>query len=116
MEQEIELQQDQTGQIQRLMKRYLQSLRSNPEHRITFDFITNQTNKIFERLTWYSSTLPFTIDEINQELEDVEVDTALRKPGENIHTILNAGRVSRKDIHNGDQRRIFKRDDNKTGE
>ena len=68
MEQEIELRKDYTGQLQILMKRYLELLGSNSKYRVTLDYITKQTNKFVKIPIWYSSTFPFIINDINQEL------------------------------------------------
>ena len=96
MEYEIKLQQDQTGQQQRLTRRFLQQLQRIPEYKLELGDIAKSIKRFFQKSTWITADIPFSIDDMLEELEMADVVTtmivdAIPDP------ITNAGRAGREE-------------------
>ena len=77
MYQEIKLQQDQSGQEQRLTKRFLEQLQRVPEYKAALGDISKQSRRFFKKRSWSTEAVPHTIEEIYEELEAAEVETTV---------------------------------------
>ena len=97
MEYKIELQQDQTGQLKILTRIFLQQLQVIPEYKQELGDISKGIKRCFQKSTWLYDYIPYSIDEMLDELEDADVCTTISwdTPKE---PIVNAGRVGREDI------------------
>ena len=77
MEQEIILQQDTTGHINRLTKRFLLLLNDIPLFQIHLTSMVKSINKFFRQPNHHTLTLTCTIDDIYEELYDTKIDLTL---------------------------------------
>ena len=97
IEYEIELQQDQTGQLKKLTRMFQQQLQVIPEYKQKLGDISKGIMRFFQKSTWIHDSIPYSIDKILDELEDADVCTtsSLDSPKD---PMVNAGRVGREDI------------------
>ena len=65
---EIKLQQDEKGQSNILIQRFIKQLTTISEYKMTLQIMTKETNKLFKQQSWYKDTPPYTIDDIYDEL------------------------------------------------
>ena len=106
MEYEISLQKDQTGQHQRLTRRFLQQLQKIPEYKMELGNISKGIKRFFQNPAWIHNSIPHTIDDILDELEDADVNTSITI--ENLEVpVVNAGRIGREDIARQETKRTF---------
>ena len=97
MDYEIDLQQDNTGQKQRLKKIVLQQLQLIPEYKQELRYILTEVKRFFQKATWLHDTMPCSIYKILNELEDVDVYTTITLDTPKTPT-NNDGRFGREDI------------------
>ena len=97
MEYEIDLRQDQICQLKRLTRMFLQQLQVIPEYKHELGDVSKGIKRFFQKYTWLYDSIPYSIDEKLDELEDADVciTISLDSPKE---PIVNAGRVGREDI------------------
>ena len=97
IEYEIELQQDQICQLKRLTRMFLQQLQAIPKYKQELVDISKGIKRFFQRSTWLYDYIPYSIDEILDELEDADICTtiSLYSPKE---PIVNTVRDGRDDI------------------
>ena len=107
MEYEISLQKDQTGQHQRLTRRFLQQLQKVPDYKLELGDISKGIRRFFQKPTWINDSIPFSIDDILDELENAEVKTTITIVDKLSDPIVNAGRVRREDVSKQQNRRPF---------
>ena len=77
MEYKIKLQQDQTGQLKRLTRMFLQQLQVIPEYKQELGDISKEIKRCFQKSTWLYHSIPYSIDEMLDELEDADVCTTI---------------------------------------
>ena len=77
MEYEIELQQDQTGRLKRLTRMFLQQLQVIPEYKQELGDISKGFKRFFQKSTWLHDFIPYSIDELLDELEDADMCTTV---------------------------------------
>ena len=77
MEYEIELQQDQTGQLKRLTRMFLQQLQVIPEYKQELGDISKGIKRFFQKSTWLYDYMPYSIGEMLDEFEDADVCTTI---------------------------------------
>ena len=106
MEYEINLQKDQTGQSQRLTRRFLQQLQKISEYKKELGIISKGIKRFFQDPAWIHNSIPHTIDDILDELEDADVSTSITLENLEVPTV-NAGRIGREDIVKQGTKRIF---------
>ena len=97
MEYEIELQQDQIGQLKRLTRIFLQQLQVIPEYKQELGDISKGIKRFFQKSTWLHDSIPYSIDEMLDELEDTDLCTTVSLYSPKDPTV-NAGRVGREDV------------------
>ena len=97
MDYKINLQQDKTGQKQRLTRIFLQQLQLIPEYKQELRYILTEVKRFFQKATWLHDTMSFSIYKILNELEDVDVYTTITLDTHKTPT-NNDGRFGREDI------------------
>ena len=107
MEYEISLQKDQIGQHQRLTRQFLQQLQKVPDYKLELGDISKGIRRFFQKPTWINDSIPFSIDDILDELENAEVKTTITIVDKLSDPIVNAGRVRREDVSKQQNRRPF---------
>ena len=91
IEYEIGLQKDQISQHQILTRMFLQELQKIPEYKLELGDIAKGVKRFFQKPTWIRNSIPYSIDEIMEELEDADVGTTITT--DTISSpIVNAGR------------------------
>ena len=75
MEYEIDLRQDQICQLKRLTRMFLQQLQVIPEYKHELGDVSKGIKRFFQKYTWLYDSIPYSIDEMLDELEDADVST-----------------------------------------
>ena len=75
MEYVIEFQQDQTYQLKRLTGMFLQQLQVIPEYKQELGDISKGIKNCFQKSKWLYDSIPYSIDEMLDKLEDADVST-----------------------------------------
>ena len=97
MDYKINLQQDKTGQKQRLTRIFLQQLQLIPKYKQELRYILTEVKRFFQKATWLHDTMSFSIYKVLNELEDVDVYTTITLDTPKTPT-NNDGRFGREDI------------------
>ena len=107
MEYEIEMQQDNMGQLQCLIRMCLQQLQLIPEYKQELEDISKGIKRFFQKSTWLHDAMSYSIDEILYELEDADVYSTITLDTPKSST-TNASRVGRENVyHQQTKRRPF---------
>ena len=98
MEYEIELQQDNTCQLKRLTRIFLQQLQVIPEYKQELGNISKGNKRFIQKSTQLYDAISYDIDEILDELEDADVCSTITLDSLKEPTV-NDGQDGRDDIH-----------------